>query len=174
VAALVWNPAPGNHSGTYFKIGMISTRKEPAIKNSAIASTASIGVVIRTNVDAVRHRYCGRTHKANIKEMRNMLTRDIANGNARADMLQKTIGLLQKLTEETPDIQYITRLVDTGIRRIKVFCEYPATCPPDIPVGKPTEGKSPARSTAISVRVLSPKYDTSHAQFVEHGKVGPN
>ena len=29
MAALVWNLAPGNHSGTYFKMGIISTKKAP-------------------------------------------------------------------------------------------------------------------------------------------------
>jgi hypothetical protein len=80
-----------------------------------------------------------------------MLTRNIANGNVRADMLQEIVGLLQELIEEAPDISYIARLVDTGFGRIEVFCEYPATCLSNIPIGKRREGKPPAGSTTVSV-----------------------
>ena len=59
-----------------------------------------------------------------------MLNKDMANGNVRADMLQKIVGLHQELTKEAPDIYNVTRLVDTVIGRIEVFCEYPATCSP--------------------------------------------
>ena len=60
-----------------------------------------------------------------------MVTRDV-----RPDVLQEIIGLLQKLTEESPDIYYFAGLINTGIGRIEIFCEHPATCPPDIPIGK--------------------------------------
>ena len=75
----------------------------------------------------------------------------MVNKNVRPDVLQKIIGLLQKLTEEAPDIYYFAGLIDTAIGRIEVFCEHPTTCPPDIPIGKQTEDKAPARSMIISV-----------------------
>jgi hypothetical protein len=83
--------------------------------------------------------------------MKSMFTRDIANGNVRADMLQEIVGLLQELTEKTPDIYYLARMVDTVIGRMEIFCEYPATCPPDIPIGKCRESKAPAGSTIVSI-----------------------
>ena len=73
------------------------------------------------------------------------------NGDLRPDMLQEIAGLQQKLTEEAPNIYYFARLIDTGIGRIEVFCKHPATCSPDIPIGKHTEGKAPARPMIISV-----------------------
>ena len=75
-----------------------------------------------------------------------MFNRHRVNRDVRATVLQEIIGLLQELTEETPDIFHLAQLVDTGIGRIEVFCEHPATCPPDIPIGKHTEGKTPAGS----------------------------
>ena len=48
-----------------------------------------------------------------------------------------------------PDISYFAQLIDTGIGRFEVFCEHPTTCPPDIPIGKRTEGKTPARPIMI-------------------------
>ena len=45
LAALLWNLAPGNHSGTYFKMGIIFTRKAPGIKSSEIASSASSAIL---------------------------------------------------------------------------------------------------------------------------------
>ena len=75
------------------------------------------------------------------------MTRIMVNGDVRPDMLQEITGLLEKLTEEAPDIYYVARLIDTGIGRIEVFCEHPASCPPDIPIGKDREAKAPARST---------------------------
>jgi hypothetical protein len=69
-------------------------------------------------------------------------------------MLQEIAGLLQKLTEEAPNIYYFTRLIDTGIGRIEVFCEHPATCPPDIPIGKYSKSKAPARSMVTSVYIV--------------------
>jgi hypothetical protein len=96
----------------------------------------------------------------------------MANGNVRADMLQKIVGLHQELTEEAPDIYNVTRLVGAVIGRIEVFCEFPAICSPDISIGKQTECKAPARSTIISV-LLSSKYDTKNLQFVEHSEVWP-
>ena len=90
-------------------------------------------------------------------------------------MLQEIDGILQKLTEEAPDIYYFARLIDTEIGRVVVFCEHPATCPPDIPIGKRTKEKAPARSIIVSILfILSPKYDTKNLQFVEHGKVWSN
>ena len=71
--------------------------------------------------------------------------------DVRPGVLQKIVGLLQKLTEEASDIYCFARLIDTGIGRIEVFCEHPATCPPDIPIGKHTKSKAPARSIIISV-----------------------
>ena len=61
-------------------------------------------------------------------------------------MLQEIAGLLQKLTEEASDIHGFARSIDTGIGRIEVFGEHSPTCPPDIPVGKESEGKAPTRS----------------------------
>jgi hypothetical protein len=55
------------------------------------------------------------------------------------------------VTEEAPDIKYFARLIDTATGRIEVFCEHPATCPPDIPIGKHAEDKAPTRSMIISV-----------------------
>ena len=75
----------------------------------------------------------------------------MVNGDIRSDMLQEIAGPLQKLTEEAPDIYYFVRLIDTGIGRIKVFCEHPATCPPDTSIGKHSEFKAPARSIIVSV-----------------------
>ena len=69
-------------------------------------------------------------------------------------MLQKIAGLLQKLTKEASDIYYFARLIETAIGRTEVFCEHPATCPPDIPVGKYSEGKAPARSRILSVYIV--------------------
>ena len=60
----------------------------------------------------------------------------MANRDIRAAMLHKIAGLLQKLTEEAPDIYYFARLTDSAIGRIEVFCEHPATRPPDIPIGE--------------------------------------
>jgi hypothetical protein len=80
--------------------------------------------------------------KTNIKEMKSMLTRYIANENVRADMLQEIVGLLQALTEEAPETSYIARLVNTGIGRIEVFCKFSATCLSDIPYVKRREEKS--------------------------------
>ena len=76
----------------------------------------------------------------------------MVNGNVRANMLQKIIGLLQELTEEAPDIFYIVRLINTWIGRIEVLCEHSATCPPDIPIGKRSKNKTPAGP----VTVISP------------------
>ena len=45
----------------------------------------------------------------------------MVNGDVRPDMLQEIAGLLHKLAEEAPDINYFARLIDTGIGRIKVF-----------------------------------------------------
>ena len=75
----------------------------------------------------------------------------MVNGDLRSDMLQEITRLLQKLTEEAPDIYYFTRLIDTGIGRIEIFCEHPATFPPDSPIGKHSEDKAPARSIIVSV-----------------------
>jgi hypothetical protein len=69
-------------------------------------------------------------------------------------MLQEIAGLLQKLTKEASDIYYFARLIDTAIGRIEVFCEHPATCPPDNPIGKNSESKAPARSMIISVYIV--------------------
>ena len=102
-----------------------------------------------------------------------MFSKDMANENVRANMIQEIVGLLQELTKEASDIYYLPRLVDTGVRRIEVFCEYPATCSPDISVGKHAKGKAPAGSMITSV-LLSSKYDTKNLQFVEHGRVWPN
>jgi hypothetical protein len=88
-----------------------------------------------------------------------MFNKDMGNGNVRADMLQKIFGLHQELTEEAPDIYNVTRLVDTVIGRIEMFCKYPATCSPIISIGKPTEDKAPAGSMTVSV-LLSSKYVT--------------
>ena len=58
---------------------------------------------------------------------------------------------------------------------IEVFCEYPATCPPNISIGKHTETKAPAGSMrSLSVLFPSSKYNTKNSQFVEHGKVRPD
>ena len=84
-------------------------------------------------------------------------------------MLQEIAGLLYKLTEEAPDICYFTRLIDTAIGRVEVFCEHPATYPPDTPIGKRTEEIAPARSIDIIGSILSS--DTKNLQFVVHGKV---
>ena len=73
----------------------------------------------------------------------------MVNGDVRPDVLQEITGLLQKLTEEAPNIYYFAGLIDIAIGRIKMFCEHPATCTPDIPIGKYSEGKSPARSMII-------------------------
>ena len=75
----------------------------------------------------------------------------MVNGDIRSDMLQEIAGLQQKLTEKAPDIYYFARLIDTAIGRIEVFCEHPATCTPDIPIGKHSEDKAPARSIIVSV-----------------------
>ena len=77
------------------------------------------------------------------------MTRNIVKGDVRPDMLQEITWFLQKLTEEAPDVYYFAWLIDTAIGRIEMFCEHPATCPPDIPIGKYSEGKSPARSTIM-------------------------
>jgi hypothetical protein len=58
-----------------------------------------------------------------MNEMKSVYSRGMTNENVRADMLQEFVGLLQKLTEEAPDIYYLTRLVDTGVGRIEVFYE---------------------------------------------------
>ena len=58
------------------------------------------------------------------------------NIDVRPDVLQEITGLLQKLTEESPDVYYFVGLINIAIGRIEVFCEHPATCPPDITVGK--------------------------------------
>ena len=84
-------------------------------------------------------------------------------------MLQEIAGPLQELTEETPDIQDIARLIDTTVA--EVFCKYPATFSPDISIGKQTEEKAPTRSMAPLV--LFNVY-TKDLQFVEHSQVWPN
>ena len=77
------------------------------------------------------------------------------NEDVRADMLQKVVGSLQEQTKKAPDVYYIARLVDTRIRRIEVFCEYPATCSPDIPIRNESKYKPPAGSmTRVSPIVL--------------------
>ena len=73
----------------------------------------------------------------------------MVNRDVRPAMLQEITGLLQKLTEEAPDIYYFARLIDTAIGRIEVFCEHPATRPPEISIGKYSQGKSPPRSMII-------------------------
>ena len=109
-----------------------------------------------------------------MNEIKSVFGRDMANGNVRADMLQKIVGLHQELTDEAPNIYDVTRLVDTAIGRIEVFCEYSATCPPDIPIGKHTEHKAPARPTPTISVLLSSQYDTNDLQFMEHSEVWPN
>ena len=47
MAAFLWNLAPGNQSGTYFKIGRISTKKAPGIMSSAALSMASSAIAIK-------------------------------------------------------------------------------------------------------------------------------
>ena len=44
------------------------------------------------------------------------------------------------LREKAPDVYNFARLIDTGIGRIEVFCEHPATRPPEIPIA-PTKRK---------------------------------
>ena len=131
---------------------------EKRTRNQELASSAdsffynlNIGVVIGLNVDTVGHRQCRRTNKTNPKKGKGCLpvSRNIVKGDVRPDMLQEITWFLQKLTEEAPDVYYFARLTDTTIGRIEVFCEHPATCPPDIPIGKYSEGKSPARSTIM-------------------------
>ena len=73
----------------------------------------------------------------------------MVNGDLRPDMLQEITRLLQKLTEEAPNIYYFAWLIYTAIGRGEVLCKHPATCPPDIPIGKYTEEKAPARSSII-------------------------
>jgi hypothetical protein len=75
----------------------------------------------------------------------NLIYQRFGKWNVRPNVVQEIIGLLQKLTEEAPDIQDIARLVNTIVTgRIKVFCKHPATFPPDISIGKHAEEKSPA------------------------------
>ena len=69
-------------------------------------------------------------------------------------MPQKTVGTLQELTEEAPDIQDIAWPINTTIT--EVFCEYPATFPPDVSIGKHPEEKSPTGSMT-SLMLLSSK-----------------
>ena len=78
------------------------------------------------------------------------MTRHIVNEDVRPDMLQEIAGLLQKLTEKAPGIYNFARLIGFGIGWIEVFCEHPATCPPDVPIGKEKEGEAPTRSMIIS------------------------
>ena len=87
----------------------------------------------------------------------NLVYQRFCKWNVRPNMVQEIIGLLQKLNEETPDIQDIA-LVNTIVTgRIEVFCKHPATFPPDISIGKHAEEKSPAGSLALSV-LLSSKH----------------
>jgi hypothetical protein len=63
-------------------------------------------------------------------------------------------------------------LVDAGIGRIEVFCEYPTTCPPSISIGKHGKQEPPTGSMTISV-LLSLEYGIKNVQFMEHSQVGP-
>ena len=64
--------------------------------------------------------------------------------------------------------------MDTGVGRIEVFSKYPATFPPDIPIGKHDKDKIPAAPIMMTVSLPTSTCDMKDLQFMEHGKVWPN